>query len=56
MDIQTDSYGETSIPPQLRWRGVNKLIFNVEKSLKNDPLEVKISLGESLFHDMWFKI
>ena len=32
--------------------------FNVEKSLKNDPppLEVKISWGESLFHDLWFKI
>ena len=22
MDRQTDSYGETSIPPQPRWRGI----------------------------------
>ena len=34
-DGQTD--GQTDRHPQLRWRGVYKLIFNVEKSLKNDP-------------------
>ena len=36
--------------------GVYKLIFNVEKSLKNDPPGSQNFMGESLFHDLWFKI
>ena len=36
--------------------GVYKLILNVEKSLKNDPPGGQIFVGESLFHDLWFKI
>ena len=55
-DRQTDSYGETSIPPQLSWRGYTNLFSMWRNRWKMTPLEVKISWGESLFHDLWFKI
>ena len=55
-DRQTDSYYETSIPPQLRWRGYINLFSMLRNRWKITPLEVKISWGESLFHDLWFTI
>ena len=55
-DGQTDSYGETSIPPQLRWRRYTSLFSMWRNRWKMTPLEVKISWGESLFNDLWFKI
>ena len=36
--------------------GLYKLIFNVEKSLKNDPPGSQNFMGESLFHNLWLKI
>ena len=60
-DGQTD--GQTDM--QLWWNqytsttslaGVYKLIFNVEKSFKIEPPGSQIFMGESLFHDLWFKI
>ena len=50
MDRQSDRYGETSIPPSTSLAGVYKLIFNVEKSLKNDPpWKSKIHGGSHFF-------
>ena len=55
-DRQTDIHGETSIPPQLRWQGYTNLFSMWRNRRKMTPLVVKISRGESLFHDLWFKI
>ena len=49
MDRHTDSYGETSIPPQLRWRGYTNLFWMWRNRWKMTPLEVKNSWGSHFF-------
>ena len=48
-DRWTDSYGEPSIPPQLRWRGYPNLFSMWRNRWKMTPLEVKISWGSHFF-------